>query len=351
MSAVATTEVEPQILKKYDIVQLVGKGAYGVVWKATDKKSGEIVAVKKVFDAFRNNTDAQRTYREVMFLRALRHDTIIRLVNLFKASNDRDLYMIFDFMDTDLHHAIHRDILEEVHKKFVIYQTLKALKFLHSAELLHRDLKPSNILLNAQCVVKLCDFGLSRSVGSVSSDTVLTDYVATRWYRAPEILLGSTSYTSSVDMWSLGCIVGELFLGKSIFPGTSTPNQLERILNVTGLPNAEDIASMKSEYASNILSNITSGSPQSLAEMFPKAPVLALDLMRRLLMFNPEKRLTAVDALRHPYLCEFHNPAEETVADAIIRVPIDDNIKHSVNEYRSKIYENIFKWKNSTPGQ
>lgn len=346
MSAVATTEVEPSILNKYDIVQLVGKGAYGVVWKATDKKTGEVIAVKKVFDAFRNNTDAQRTYREVMFLRALKHDTIIRLVNLYKASNDRDLYMIFEFMDTDLHHAIHRDILEEVHKKFVIYQTLKALKFLHSADLLHRDLKPSNILLNAQCVVKLCDFGLARSVHSVNHDTVLSDYVATRWYRAPEILLGSTSYTSSVDMWSLGCIVGELFLGKSIFPGTSTPNQLERILTVTGTPNAEDIASMRSEYASNILGNIT-GRPSSLAlaEMFPKAPVMALDLMRRLLNFNPEKRLSAEEALRHPYLCEFHNPVEETVSESAIRVPIDDNIKHSVNEYRSKIYEDIIKWK------
>eukprot|EP00697_Spironema_sp_BW2_P017664 gnl/Spiro4/9430_TR4987_c0_g1_i1.p1 gnl/Spiro4/9430_TR4987_c0_g1~~gnl/Spiro4/9430_TR4987_c0_g1_i1.p1 ORF type:complete len:352 (+),score=61.18 gnl/Spiro4/9430_TR4987_c0_g1_i1:98-1153(+) len=342
---VINTDVEQQILHLYEIVQLMGRGAYGVVWKAIDKRTREVVAVKKVFQAFRNSTDAQRTYREVMFLRSLRHDTIIRLVNLFRAQNDQDLYMVFDFMDTDLHHAIHRDILEEVHKKFIIYQTLKALKFLHSAQLLHRDLKPSNILLNAQCVVKLCDFGLARSL--ISFDTqknVLTDYVATRWYRAPEILLGSTCYTKGVDMWSLGCIIGELFAGKSIFPGTSTQNQLEKILAVTGVPSPEDIASMKSDIAHSLL-NVTVTQQQSLAELFPRAPVLAMDLMRRLLQFNPEKRLSAVEALRHPYLQEFHNPAEETVSDAPIQVAIDDNMKMSVTEYRNVIYQEIIRWK------
>eukprot|EP00696_Hemimastix_kukwesjijk_P006231 gnl/Hemi2/1788_TR634_c0_g1_i1.p1 gnl/Hemi2/1788_TR634_c0_g1~~gnl/Hemi2/1788_TR634_c0_g1_i1.p1 ORF type:complete len:350 (-),score=35.69 gnl/Hemi2/1788_TR634_c0_g1_i1:72-1121(-) len=344
--AVVNTDIEAHILQKYDILQLMGRGAYGVVWKAVDKKTQKVVAVKKVFDAFRNNTDAQRTYREVMFLRQLSHPTIVRLLSMSKANNDRDLYMAFEFMETDLHHAIHRGILEEIHKKFIIYQTLKALKYLHSAELLHRDLKPSNILLNANCSVKLCDFGLARSLLDFDTQShALTDYVATRWYRAPEILLGSTCYTKGVDMWSVGCIIGELFMGRSLFPGTSTTNQLERILALTGHPSPEDTASLKSEFADTILSSLTIPDHHPITEVFPKAPKLVMDLMRRLLQFNPNKRLTAEEALRHPYINEFRNPAEEILSEHVIRVRVDDNIKYSLHDYRTKIYEEIDNWK------
>ena len=136
--------------------------------------------------------------------------------------------------------------MEEIHKKFIVYQILKALKYIHSGELIHRDLKPSNILLNSECHMKLADFGLARSIALNEEDSstyaanldppVLTEYVATRWYRAPEILLGSTNYTKAVDMWSIGCIIGELVVGKAIFPGTSTLNQIERILELIGKP-------------------------------------------------------------------------------------------------------------------
>lgn len=135
--------------------------------------------------------------------------------------------MVFDFMETDLHAVIRAGILEEIHKKYIIYQILKAIKYIHSGDLIHRDLKPSNILLNSECLVKLADFGLARSVAideNDGCDPILTEYVATRWYRAPEILLGSTKYTKAVDMWSIGCIIGEMVVGKAIFPGTSTLN-------------------------------------------------------------------------------------------------------------------------------
>jgi mitogen-activated protein kinase 15 len=144
-----------------------------------------------------------------------------------KAENNKDLYLVFDFMDTDLHAVIRAGILEEIHKKYIVYQILKSLKYMHTGELIHRDLKPSNILLNSECHVKVADFGLARSVAFNDEDgspPVLTEYVATRWYRAPEILLGSTKYTKAVDMWSVGCILGELIIGKAIFPGTSTLN-------------------------------------------------------------------------------------------------------------------------------
>lgn len=125
-------------------------------------------------------------------------------------------------MESDLHAVIRANILEEIHKQYIIYQLLKALKYMHSGAMLHRDIKPSNILLNSDCQVKVCDFGLARSIvqqNDNAQNPVLTDYVATRWYRAPEILLGSTSYTEGVDLWSVGCILGELLSGKPIFPG------------------------------------------------------------------------------------------------------------------------------------
>ena len=187
-----------------------------------------------------NATDAQRTFREIMYLQALaaRGDqNIIRLQKVVKAENDKDIYLVFDYMDTDLHAVIRANILEPVHKQFILYQVLKALKICHEADLLHRDLKPSNLLLNEECLCKVADFGLARSLRALKQGeeaaSVLTDYVATRWYarsaapaadkaprivgvthacpcfacryRAPEIMLGSTSYTKAVDMCVCCC--------------------------------------------------------------------------------------------------------------------------------------------------
>jgi mitogen-activated protein kinase 15 len=141
------------------------------VWKAIDKKTKDIVALKKNFDAFQNATDAQRTFREIIFLQELSgHENIIRLQNVIRAENDRDIYLVFDFMDTDLHAVIRANILEDIHKQYIIYQVLKCLKYMHSANLLHRDLKPSNLLLNSECHVKVADFGLARYLDTKEPD-------------------------------------------------------------------------------------------------------------------------------------------------------------------------------------
>jgi mitogen-activated protein kinase 15 len=248
--------------------------------------------------------------------------------------------------ETDLHAVIRANILEDIHKQYIVYQLLKALKFMHSGGIIHRDLKPSNLLLNSECFLEVADFGLARSIAALENpdapSPVLTEYVATRWYRAPEILLGSTCYTKGVDIWSVGCILAELLSGGPLFPGSSTMNQLDRILQVTGRPSDEDIHAINSPFTTTMLESLPpANNIIKLGDLFPHASKDALDLLTKCLQFNPQKRISCEEALAHPYLSEFHDPADEYNCDHMISIPIDDNHKYSISDYRNHLYNDI----------
>ena len=347
-------KVEDHIRRRFILQKKIGQGAYGVVFKSIDRKTKETVALKKLFGAFRDDTDSQRTFREVMLLQELNgHDNIIRLLNVIKAENDIDLYLIFDYMEADLFAVIRSNILQDIHKKFIIYQTLKALKFIHSADIIHRDLKPSNIFLNSDCHVKLGDFGLARTLnsGKQGLNGVITDYVATRWYRAPEMLLGSINYGKPIDMWSVGCILFELLVGRPLLPGKSTKEMIVFMFEVTGFPDRKEYDEVKEECEIQIeYDNLLSErirrrkTIKQLVSGYCNDPV-AIDLLGKLLLFNPKKRLTAEEALEHPYVADFHNVEEEIVCDHKIRIPLDDNVKYGQEDYKRKLYDVVLQRK------
>uniref|UniRef100_A0A803QF14 mitogen-activated protein kinase n=1 Tax=Cannabis sativa TaxID=3483 RepID=A0A803QF14_CANSA len=233
---------------QYEIQEMVGKGSYGVVASAIDTHTGEKVAIKKIKDVFEHVSDATRILREIKLLRLLHHPDIVEIKHIMLPPCRRefkDIYVVFELMESDLHHVIKaNDDLTPEHHQFFLYQLLRALKFIHTANVFHRDLKPKNILANADCKLKICDFGLARAAFNDAPSTVFwTDYVATRWYRAPE-LCGSffSKYTHAIDIWSIGCIFAEMLTGKPLFPGKNVVNQLDLITDLTGTPSEESIA-------------------------------------------------------------------------------------------------------------
>ncbi|RHY15357.1 hypothetical protein DYB25_009077 [Aphanomyces astaci] len=308
---------------RYEMIKAVGQGAYGCVIAASDTETGQSLAIKNVPNAFSDLIDAKRILREIRLMRHLRHPKLVNLVDLFRPPSlheFEDVYIVTDLMETDLHRVINSNqILNDDHVQHFLYQMLVAVKFVHSANVLHRDLKPSNILVNADCDIKLCDFGLARGLRDVKQQTThedgtppdqLTDYVVTRWYRAPEVLLTCT-YGKPMDMWAVGCILAELIGRRPLFPGTDFLHQLKIIMEVVGTPDESTLDFVTHAKAKRFITKQPKRRPIPFSALYPGASVLALDLLDRMLTFDPRRRIDVDGALNHPYLAGLRDPTLE----------------------------------------
>ncbi|KAL6902322.1 hypothetical protein ACP4OV_005198 [Aristida adscensionis] len=304
-----------EITAKYQPpIMPIGRGAYGIVCSVMNFETREMVAIKKIANAFDNHMDAKRTLREIKLLRHLDHENIVGIRDVIPPPVPQafsDVYMATELMDTDLHHIIRSNQeLSEEHCQYFLYQILRGLKYIHSANVIHRDLKPSNLLLNANCDLKICDFGLARP--SSESD-MMTEYVVTRWYRAPELLLNSTDYSAAIDVWSVGCIFMELINRQPLFPGRDHMHQMRLITEVIGTPTDEELGFIRNEDSRRYMRHLPQFPRRPFASLFPRVQPAALDLIERMLTFNPLQRITVEEALDHPYLERLHDIADEPV--------------------------------------
>lgn len=298
-------------------IRPVGRGAYGIVCAAVNSQTHQEVAIKKIGNAFDNRIDAKRTLREIKLLRHMDHENVIAIKDIIRPpqkENFNDVYIVYDLMDTDLHQIIRSNQqLTDDHCQYFLYQLLRGLKYVHSASVLHRDLKPSNLLLNSNCDLKIGDFGLARTT---SETDFMTEYVVTRWYRAPELLLNCSEYTAAIDIWSVGCILGEIVTREPLFPGRDYVHQLRLITELIGSPDDTSLGFLRSDNARRYVRQLPQYPKQQFATRFQTMSPGAVDLLEKMLVFDPSKRITVDEALCHPYLASLHDINDEPVCSA-----------------------------------
>ncbi|OOQ86071.1 Mitogen-activated protein kinase HOG1 [Penicillium brasilianum] len=300
----------------------------------TDILTKEGVAIKKISKPFNSKIDAKQTVREVKLLRHLSHENVISLRDIFVSPLD-DIYIVTELLSTDLAQIIRSRPMENQFVQYFFYQIMRALKYIHSAGVVHRDLKPSNILIDENCDLKICDFGLARTV-----DPRMTGYVTTRFYRAPETMLTWQKYNVEVDMWSAGCILAEMIEGSPLFPGRNHTDQFLVISDLLGSIPHDVIKAICSKSTSEYISGLPERVKIPFAKKIMKAFPEALDILGKLLVWDPKKRITAEAALSHPYLSLYHYPSDEPVADQSFDWSIID-ADHPLDTWKSLVYFEI----------
>jgi len=288
-------------MQKYEKLEKIGEGTYGTVFKAKNRETHEIVALKRVRLDDDDEGVPSSALREICLLKELKHKNIVRLYDVLHS--DKKLTLVFEHCDQDLKKyfdSLNGDIDPDIVKSFM-YQLLRGLAFCHSNNVLHRDLKPQNLLINKNGELKLADFGLARAFGIPVK--CYSAEVVTLWYRPPDVLFGAKLYTTSIDMWSAGCIFAELAnAGRPLFPGSDVDDQLRRIFKLLGTPSEENWPGMSSLpdfkpfplYQPNM----------SWSQVVPKLGNRGRDLLQRLLICNPTQRMSADDAMCHSYFTD-----------------------------------------------
>lgn len=410
----------------YEIIKQIGSGSYGYVVEATKKSTGQKVAIKRLNKIFDDVVDCKRILREVTLLRGLSHINLVNIIEILEPSDLKNfdtLYFVLEYAQSDLKKLLKSPIhLEMIHIQTLVYGILCGLRYIHSADVLHRDLKPANILINEDCSVKICDFGLARSVEGIEGpkwekdedaddDTdehmiahkdkqkesksdgnkpkltkssgglggkaknmkrELTGHVVTRWYRAPELILLEKDYTKAIDVWSLGCIFAELlgmikenaptFLDRSpLFPGTScfplspdranqvkrggfphsSQDQLNVIFSVLGSPKDDDYDFITDSKALEYIKSFPMKKPTDLQERYPAATTDAIDLIQKMLQFNPRKRITVDEALDHPFLSAVRDKTKEGKANGPVPMEFEKEGEMKAERLRELFVEEI----------
>ncbi|XP_072573392.1 mitogen-activated protein kinase 9-like isoform X2 [Paramormyrops kingsleyae] len=342
------------VLRRYQQLRPIGSGAQGIVCSAVDTVLGIPVAVKKLSRPFQNETHAKRAYRELVLLKCVNHKNIIRLINVFTPQKSlekfQDLYLVMELMDASLCQVIHMD-LDHERMSYLLYQILCGIRHLHSAGIIHRDLKPSNIVVKSDCTLKILDFGLARTA---CTNFMMTPYVVTRYYRAPEVILGM-KYKENVDIWSVGCIMGEMVKGGVIFQGTDHIDQWNKVIEVLGTPSV-DFMSRLMETVRNYVMNKPQYPGLSFTELFPdwafpsdtEQDLLktsqARDLLSKMLVIDPESRISVQEALNHPYIHVWYDPSEADAPPPQISDKQLEEREHSIDQWKELIYEEVMDW-------
>uniref|UniRef100_A0AAQ4Q2A8 Stress-activated protein kinase JNK n=1 Tax=Gasterosteus aculeatus aculeatus TaxID=481459 RepID=A0AAQ4Q2A8_GASAC len=318
------------VLKRYQQLRAIGSGAQGIVCSALDSDLGVPVAVKKLCRPFQNQTHAKRAYRELVLLKCVNHKNIIRLINVFTPQKSleefQDLYLVMELMDASLCQVIHMD-LDHERMSYLLYQILCGIRHLHSAGIIHRDLKPSNIVVKSDCTLKILDFGLARTA---CTNFMMTPYVVTRYYRAPEVILGMKYKENDIDQWN-------------------------KVIEVLGTPSLEFMNRLM-ETVRNYVMNKPQYPGVSFAELFPDwafpsdsehdkvKTSQARDLLSKMLVVDPECRISVEEALNHPYIHVWYDPGEADAPPPQISDKQLEEREHSIEQWKELIYEEVIDW-------
>ncbi|XP_032332652.1 cyclin-dependent kinase-like 3 isoform X7 [Camelus ferus] len=285
-------------MEMYETLGKVGEGSYGTVMKCKHKDTGQIVAIKIFYEKPEKSVN-KIAAREIKFLKQFHHENLVNLIEVFRQK--RKIHLVFEFIDhtvlDELQHYCHG--LESKRLRKYLFQILRAIEYLHNNNIIHRDIKPENILVSQSGITKLCDFGFARTLAAPGD--VYTDYVATRWYRAPELVLKDTSYGKPVDIWALGCMIIEMATGNPYLPSSSDLDLLHKIVLKVGnlTPHLQSIFSKSPIFTGVVLPQVQH--PKSPRKKYPKLNGLLADIVHACLQIDPAERISSTDLLHHEY--------------------------------------------------